>query len=607
MSDQRTPLGEIDTNTTPIRDAVKRRKPGPRPTPLSQRRLPDNLRPIQRVERTYSRGKRLQVLIFLYHHRVHRHPADNGFQRPVPPKIEVKEGYRLPTFQEAAEYFKVPRTTVQDWWKKRYQVVSGSNITNRESWKPQWPALEERLVVEFQQARNAGRAVNVAWFRRRSKALFSEVYPACPYIFVFSMGWFNLFQRRYNISRRRVTKQATQPPRELIPWITSFMRFIRRNMLRDVTRISRDVQGVASSSESPRTPRRNRFWDVVTPQKPRPRRFSNSRIMNMDETPIPFEYLSGYTYDNKGTHTVSVKSARSGWDKRQATLIMYIFADGIQRMKPALIFHGKPDNPHYDDEREQYHDGVKVFFNDSAYNNEDLMMQWIKDDLIPMTGGKEFMLVMDVASFHKTDSIKTMLREAQILPTMVPPGCTSYVQCLDTHVNGPLKLLMREEMDRRIDELEKQPDFDDKKWTVSDRRILTTHVVGYAMEALYQDREMIRKSFLECGISVDPWGTEDSLIKIKDIDSRDINLDAADIRMEDSAYEMPAYLDLCNDEYITGDVPQFSSMLKKDLQHLLRARGLPVGGNKPELTRRLEEYDMQQAAKGHTSDDPVVS
>ena len=72
-----------------------------------------------------------------------------------------------------------------------------------------------------------------------------------------------------------------------------------------------------------------------------PSRFTPSTILNLDETPIPFEYLDGHTYEICGAKTVSGKSDRSGWGKRQATLMLYIFADGIQRIQPKLIFHGK--------------------------------------------------------------------------------------------------------------------------------------------------------------------------------------------------------------------------------------------------------------------------
>ncbi|GKT45003.1 uncharacterized protein ColSpa_05184 [Colletotrichum spaethianum] len=73
-------------------------------------------------------------------------------------------------------------------------------------------------------------------------------------------------------------------------------------------------------------------------------RFLTYCIINFDETPIPFKYLNGSTWADKGACTVAGKTDHSGWSKRQATLILYIFADGIQRILPKLIFHSKPSS-----------------------------------------------------------------------------------------------------------------------------------------------------------------------------------------------------------------------------------------------------------------------
>jgi hypothetical protein len=72
--------------------------------------------------------------------------------------------------------------------------------------------------------------------------------------------------------------------------------------------------------------------------------FELSEIANMDQTPISFEFLDNRTYDTTGVKTVFVKQTGSGWDRRQATLQILVHADGIQRCKPLLIFHGKNED-----------------------------------------------------------------------------------------------------------------------------------------------------------------------------------------------------------------------------------------------------------------------
>ena len=70
-------------------------------------------------------------------------------------------------------------------------------------------------------------------------------------------------------------------------------------------------------------------------------RFKLSEIANMDQSPLPFEHLKGRTYEKKGNKTVRLKGGKSSWDKRQCTLQIAVFADGIMRCKPLLMFKGK--------------------------------------------------------------------------------------------------------------------------------------------------------------------------------------------------------------------------------------------------------------------------
>jgi len=53
----------------------------------------------------------------------------------------------------------------------------------------------------------------------------------------------------------------------------------------------------------------------------------------MDQIPLEFEFLTGATYETIGTTTVQVRS--------QATIQAMIFADGVSRIKPLIVFRGK--------------------------------------------------------------------------------------------------------------------------------------------------------------------------------------------------------------------------------------------------------------------------
>jgi hypothetical protein len=70
-------------------------------------------------------------------------------------------------------------------------------------------------------------------------------------------------------------------------------------------------------------------------------------------------------------------------------------------------------------ERAAYHSGVVVEFNKEAYNNEDLFLRWINEQLQPTLEG-ETMLVMDVASCHKTSTVRMQLEKDSQLVSYQP-------------------------------------------------------------------------------------------------------------------------------------------------------------------------------------------
>jgi hypothetical protein len=181
-----------------------------------------------------------------------------------------------------------------------------------------WPKLEKALVQASGDRRKEGKTVRKKWFERTAKALFLQLYPDSPTIFVVSSGWFNRFLSRNEISIRVVTNKAQQTPCAMI---ASFLCFNRRNsQLRDGMEDTalRSVIAVGC--------------------------YLLSNILNKDQTPHPWEYHEGKTYKFKGSKTVWVRTRRSGWDKRQATIQLTVFADGIDRVMPLIIFRGTEDN-----------------------------------------------------------------------------------------------------------------------------------------------------------------------------------------------------------------------------------------------------------------------
>ncbi|KAF2186694.1 hypothetical protein K469DRAFT_726176 [Zopfia rhizophila CBS 207.26] len=557
------PLQEISGNIQHAQPPKKR--PGPKPTPLDARPYKQH-KPISRIERSYSRERKIEVLLFLIHHRVkddQRRRARAGCAN-----VELSDGtvYRPPTTAEASAYWKIPDRTIRAWWQQRDKIVESkarSRALARQGWTCQWPDMEKELFDTFYTRRSAGQLVQRSWFRRTSRELFQRHYPDCRQLF------------RYGITWRRVTKQASKLPEEYIKVVNSFLRFIRRN-------------------SQPHGP-------ISLRQILQPNRFDLSAILNLDETPIPFEYLDGHTYNICGARTVTGKSDRSGWNKRQATLILYIFADGIQRIQLKLIFHSTAGSTGqiYKQEGHRYSKEVTVAYNETAYNNEELFNKWIAKELYPLLVTElDNLLIMDVASFHKTPAILQKLRNIHVTTALIPSGCTSLLQPLDTAVNKPFKGWLHEATEEYLDGLSEG---DVTKWTVSDRRVMTTHVVAAAARKLTtQKADLIRKAFIECGISIHADGSQDHLIRIKDISSSDIDFTGWEaqedpvIKQEDEDFkellttgDMLDEFSLQEEEYLPRN--NYRILPIKQLKDLCKQRGPAVSGGKKVLVERLEE------------------
>jgi len=239
-------------------------------------------------------------------------------------------------------------------------------------------------------------------------------------------------------------------------------------------------------------------------------RFGLARIANMDQTPLPFEYLTGRTYSHQGDKTIWAKSEKAGWDKRQATLVLIAFADGVGRVKPVIIFRGTEDpirqQRYYGSEKQQYDPRVSVWFNSKGYANTQTTVRWINELHVPAfhphgssmwNGGPSLLqtlpnrkplpsiLALDAAHFHHSPEVLATLRDHDITPSLIPAGCTGLIQVLDVSVKKPLKELIRNGMDIILKSMGQQAldALDDSSHSaIGKRRIIMTHVVGATWE-----------------------------------------------------------------------------------------------------------------------------
>ena len=237
-------------------------------------------KPRERAQKSYTRRFKLMVLTWWTHHQV-----PQGETEPSPGSMHT------PFIREVSKRCLVPITTLHDWRKTKDRIIRSARDSRSAQPDEQscvWPELEVNLYGKYQQRREEQKAVRRSWFQRQAKDSFATCYPTrSQEDFCFSTGWFSGFLSRHNITLRFTTNKSQKVPQDYLEVILSWLEFNRRN-----------------SQLRPGT--------LNQPVNPSGGRYLLDSICNMDETPLPFEYLDGQTYADKGSHSVQVRATCSG-------------------------------------------------------------------------------------------------------------------------------------------------------------------------------------------------------------------------------------------------------------------------------------------------------
>lgn len=191
---------------------------------------------------------------------------------------------------------------------------------------------------------------------------------------------------------------------------------------------------------------------------------------------MPFEIGTDTTYNETGARTVWVKSIGSGLDKRQATVQLTVHADGIAQTPPMIVFRGKGLRI-TTTERKQWDKRVVVRFQENAWVDENVGLQWIQGVWRQRTFHPK-LLVLDVHKAQKTPAFLRALSLRHTTPAFIPPGCTGLVQPLDVALNKPFKDLVDVKYHQHFEE--HLDAWMLGKFSASERRVLMTKWVGSA-------------------------------------------------------------------------------------------------------------------------------
>ena len=174
---------------------------------------------------------------------------------------------------------------------------------------------------------------------------------------------------------------------------------------------------------------------------------------------------------------VWAQSGQSGLDKRQATVQLTVFSDGVDRVRPTVIFRGKGLQISAK-EKQSYDRPVKAMYQEKAWCDEEIMKEWISTERSnplknPVGQNSDWkILIADVHCAQQTNSVKELLKKHKTSLVNVSPGCTSRVQVVDVLRNKPFKDEVRSLFEDHLDKNLGQ--YVDGKINASQRRVLIT-------------------------------------------------------------------------------------------------------------------------------------
>ncbi|CAF2085496.1 unnamed protein product [Rotaria magnacalcarata] len=275
------------------------------------------------------------------------------------------------------------------------------------------------LMINFLLADIRREKVTFRHLEKEGRRISKELNHSLP-----SSSWFFRFMKRNGLSLQRPKRQDKVPLDEVHRLANSFYTFNRRASLWS---IKRGPMGA----------------------------FTDGDICNMDESPLA---LFGDQV-KRSVNDIGTSNEINGCisNKRFCTVILTVFHKN-QRMEPVVLFKGKGNVGVA--ERQQYSKGIHVIFTPKAVHD-----------------GHPKLFIADSANSHLKPEIIQKLRKKNVVVSIIPKGCTQYLQLLDTSVFSVFKNHYQAAADEYIDLYSSRSKI---KLAAKQQRILCTRLISTA-------------------------------------------------------------------------------------------------------------------------------
>ena len=174
-------------------------------------------------------------------------------------------------------------------------------------------------------------------------------------------------------------------------------------------------------------------------------KFTNDAIYAMDETACWMDMPSDTTVYFSGARSVPMKT--TGHDKSHYTVVLTAKADGT-KLKPFVVFKGKGTHLLKDLNTIP---GIVVRFSLNGWMNDSITIEYLRL-VVGVFSFARRVMVWDAYWCHVSKDVKAECGRLNLQTSIVPGGCTKYIQAADVVWNGLFKSLMRDRYDTWLSE-----------------------------------------------------------------------------------------------------------------------------------------------------------
>jgi len=404
--------------------------------------------------------------------------------------IEEVESGKHP--MDVAKAFNTSRSNVIKWIQEKPRLIEAAKLEYKNNFKirpsVKYDGLYPALAEKYQEFRAKGCRIDFLWLWANAQKIFQEQQDDSSAHVDHHM--ISNFIRKYNLHIRRKQSLASVPNDGVILQLQDWHSLLRERLVRTGSEEEYDWK-----------------WGRFPP---------NCRF-NVDQLSCPFLSVTNLMRQLNTTETNDKSKIFIPSTERQCSLQICCSPEGPQP-RLGVVFR-TPKKCITDDESSLWHPEVDVYFQENAWVDSKVALEWVENTLKHATSHlNRFVLFADNLNGQVGSEFKDAVRNCSGVVWYGPPNAASEIwQPIEAGYGKMLQSFMEQELYRWLEDDEHvQRWYGNKEpYTDKEKRILITHWAGEAYGRLIrQDYNQFRRSvWFKSGCLITADGSCDEQIR----------------------------------------------------------------------------------------------